>query len=199
MERAAACALACPYGENYPSSSDFRWIPASNSPDLAGAGRGGHFRLPAERPQSESAQAGSPAPPQPRKAPGRDLRSAAPEHRRCPPCSGGPLSAGRSALRSPLAPGGSGAQPPQSAAAAPAANAPRSGCLGTALPPGCCARGPAGRSGGWQSVGQAAQPRCSSAPAERGARRRAQRFCGTPPEGPDLALCSCGEKRRPGG
>lgn len=40
--------------------------------------------MPAQRPQSGSAQAGSPAPPQPRKAPGRDLGSAAPEHPRCP-------------------------------------------------------------------------------------------------------------------
>lgn len=50
LERAAVCALARPYGENYPSSSDFRWIAASNSPDLAGVGRGGHFRFPAAAP-----------------------------------------------------------------------------------------------------------------------------------------------------
>lgn len=40
------CALACPYGENYPSSSDFRWIAAPNSPDLAGVGRGGSLSIP---------------------------------------------------------------------------------------------------------------------------------------------------------
>lgn len=47
MERTAVCALSCPYGENYRSSSDFRWIAASNSADLAGVGREGHFRFPA--------------------------------------------------------------------------------------------------------------------------------------------------------
>lgn len=45
MERTAVCALSCPYGENYRSSSDFRWIAASNGADLAGVGREGHFRF----------------------------------------------------------------------------------------------------------------------------------------------------------
>lgn len=39
LERAAIHSLVCPYGENYPSTSDFRWIPASNSPEPAVLGR----------------------------------------------------------------------------------------------------------------------------------------------------------------
>lgn len=50
MERTAVCALSRPYGENYRSSSDFPWIAASNGADLAGVGRGGHFRFPAATP-----------------------------------------------------------------------------------------------------------------------------------------------------
>lgn len=94
-----------------------------------------------------------------------------------------PAPPGAQRCAPPLAPRGSGAQSPPSPAASPAANAPRRGSFGMALPAGCCARRPAGRSGSWQGVGQAAQPRCSSAPAERGARMRVQRFCGDSPGG----------------
>lgn len=55
MGRTAVCALSCPYGENYRSSSDFRWIAASNSADLAGVGREGHFRFPAAAPAAFTA------------------------------------------------------------------------------------------------------------------------------------------------
>lgn len=181
MERTAVCALSCPYGENYPSSSDFRWIAASNSADLAGVGRGGHFRFPAATPAAGAAGERSEE-----QCPGAAAAPRAPSLPHPAPC---PASTG------------SGPSPARAGAAGALCRRPVRfshscagiGCSTPALTPtavsGCWQRDLAAVKGLTEQHGRC-PPAARCSPEEQGAPS------GDSPQWPDLCRCSCGEKSR---